>query len=209
VGKQSASTLDNAEFRYDLLDTSVADKVRTAASRIRDKVKKTIEDIIDVGNDLAAAKAALHHGEFGQWLKAEFGWGERTAQNFMSVADRFGSKSEIVADLSIQPTAAYILAAPSVPDEAREKAVSRAESGEQITSAVAKEIVAASRKKKIAKRHSGISTDKLREKLRETLEHYRARWDPKDLATMARHIRDFADSLGDNQRRRGTKSAKD
>jgi hypothetical protein len=29
------------------------------------------------------------HGQFGPWLKAEFGWSEHSAQNFMSVAERF------------------------------------------------------------------------------------------------------------------------
>ena len=55
-----------------------------SADRIRERVKKTVEDIIDVGNDLLAVKEALPHGQFGPWLKAEFGWSERSAQNFMS-----------------------------------------------------------------------------------------------------------------------------
>jgi hypothetical protein len=37
----------------------------------------------------------------------------------MSVAEQF--KSAKIADLAIQPSAAYLLAAPSVPDEARER----------------------------------------------------------------------------------------
>jgi hypothetical protein len=50
--------------------------------------------------------------------------------------------------LAWQGTVAYLLAAPSVPDEAPEKAVERAEGGEQVTTAVAKEIPAETRKKK-------------------------------------------------------------
>lgn len=72
-------------------------------SRIRERVKKTVEDIIEIGTDLLAVKETLEHGHFGPWLKAEFGWSERTAQNFMSVAERF--KSAKIADLSIQPSA--------------------------------------------------------------------------------------------------------
>lgn len=60
-------------FNYDLLETKVAEKVRSSADRIRERVKKTVEDIIDVGNDLLAVKEALPHGQFGPWLKAEFG----------------------------------------------------------------------------------------------------------------------------------------
>jgi hypothetical protein len=90
-------------FNYDLLETKLADKVRSAADRIREWVKKTVEDIIEVGNDLLAVKEVLAHGQFLTWLKAEFGWSKRSAQNFMSVAEQF--KSARIADLPIQPSA--------------------------------------------------------------------------------------------------------
>src|SRR5215831_3587863 len=89
-------------FNYDVLEAKVAEQVRSSADRIRERVKKTVEDIIEVGNDLLAVKEKLPHGQFGPWLKAEFGWGERMAQNFISVAEQFGAKSEIIADLTIQ-----------------------------------------------------------------------------------------------------------
>ena len=78
-------------FNYDVLEAKVAEQVRSSADRIRERVKKTVEDIIDVGNDLLAVKEALPHSQFGPWLKAEFGWSERSAQNFMSVAEKFKS----------------------------------------------------------------------------------------------------------------------
>src|ERR1700751_1589784 len=98
-------------FNYDLLETKVAEQVRTSADRIREKVKKTVEDIIktvediiEVGNELLAVEEALSHGKFGPWLKAEFGWSERMARNFMVVAEQFGKTAKI-ADLPIQPSA--------------------------------------------------------------------------------------------------------
>jgi hypothetical protein len=136
VAKQPKGELVVVGFNYDLLEAKVAEKVRTSADRIRERVKKTVEDIIDVGNELLAVKEALEHGQFGPWLKAEFGWSERTAQNFMSVAERF--KSAKIADLPIQPSAAYFLSAPSVPDEARQVAVEKAEAGESVTVAPTK-----------------------------------------------------------------------
>jgi hypothetical protein len=96
----------------------VAERVRSTAARIRERVKQTLEAIIEVGNDLLEVKKALPHGQFGQWLGLKCGWTECTARNFMAVAERFGPKTEIISDLTIQPTAAYLLAAPSVPDEA-------------------------------------------------------------------------------------------
>ena len=180
-------------FNYDLLEMKVAEKVRTSADRIRERVKKTVEDIIEVGNDLLAVKEALDHGYFSPWLKAEFGWSERTARNFMAVADQFG-KSAIFADLPIQPSAAYFLAAPSVPDEARQVAVEKAEAGEEITVATAKEIVAEAKKKRRPRRKKVIPADQLGVRLVKTLRRYQVRW-PGDLSELARHLREFADAL--------------
>jgi hypothetical protein len=56
------------------------------------------------------------------------------ARNFMAVAERFGLKTEMI------------------PDEARDVALERAQAGEQITSAAAKEIPGEVRKKPRPKR---------------------------------------------------------
>ncbi|HEY7155624.1 MAG TPA: DUF3102 domain-containing protein [Gemmataceae bacterium] len=164
---------------------------------------RPVEDIIEVGNDLLAVKETLPHGQFLPWLKAEFGWSERSVQNFMSVAEQF--KSAKIADLPIQPIAAYLLAAPSVPDEAREKAVEKAEAGEEITFATAREIVAEAKKKKRPRRHKTMPAEKLAGRLVTVLECYRDRWDPKELTELARRLREFADAL-DSQK--GGKRAK-
>jgi hypothetical protein len=115
----------------------------------------------------------------------------------MSVAEKF--KSARIADLPIQPSAAYFLAAPSVPNEAREKAVEKAEAGEEITFATARDIVAEARKKKRPRRHKTMPAEKLAGRLVTVLERYRDRWDPKELAELARQLREFAVSL-DNQK---------
>jgi hypothetical protein len=193
VAKQGEGELVVVGFNYDLLETKVAEKVRTSADRIREKVKKTVEDIIEVGHDLLAVKEALPHGQFGPWLKAEFGWGERTAQNFMSVAERF--KSAKIADLPIQPSAAYFLATPSVPDEARLVAIEKAEAGEEITVATAREIVAEAKKKRRPRRQKAVPADKLGLRLVKVLERYKERWNQKELSELARQRRQFADAL--------------
>ena len=98
--------------------------------------------------------------------------------------------------MPIQPSAAYLLAAPSVPDEAREKAVEKAEAGEGTTIAAARKIVAEARKKKRPRRQKTIPAEKLAGRLVTVLERYRDRWDPKEMAELARQLREFADSLG-------------
>src|SRR5918912_824865 len=124
-------------FDYSSLEGKTAEKVQAAAERIRQTVKRTIEDIIEIGNELLAVKEALEHGQFGAWLRAEFGWTDRTARNFMGVAEQFGSKTETISDL-IEPTAAYLLAAPSASDEARQAAIGLAEEGKPVTAKVAR-----------------------------------------------------------------------
>jgi hypothetical protein len=121
----------------------------------------------------------------------------------MSVADRVRNAS--FADLRIQPSAAYFLAAPSVPDEARQTAIQKAESGEEITFAAAKKIVA-EMKKKGKRRTKPIPADKLARRLVSVLERYRKRWNPKELADLARQLREFADAL-EKPERGGRKKA--
>jgi hypothetical protein len=179
-------------FNYDVLEAKVAEQVRSSADRIRERVKKTVEDIIEVGNDLLAVKEALEHGHFGPWLKAEFGWSERTAQNFMSVPERF--KNAKTADLPIQPSAAYFWAAPSVPDEARQVAIEKAEAGEEITFATAKEIVAEAKRKRRPRKQKAVPADKLGVRLIKMLRRYQERW-PGELSELARQLREFADAL--------------
>jgi hypothetical protein len=207
MAKESKGELVVVEstFNYSPLEPAVAKKVQSAAEHIRETVKRTVEGIIEVGQDLIAVKEALPHGQFGPWLRAEFGWTERTARNFMAVAEAFGPKTEIISDLRIDPTAAYLLAAPSAPDEAREAAVERAESGERITAKVAKKILADERKKP-PKRRRRATAEELEGKLLRALQRFRERWNAKEIATLARKLREFADSL--EKQREGDKRSK-
>lgn len=118
----------------------------------------------------------------------------------MSVAESF--KSAKYADLPIQPSAAYLLAAPAVPDEARQVTIEKAEAGEEITFTTAKAIVAEAKKKR-KERRQAIPADKLGVRLVKVLERCKERWNQKELAELARHLREFADEL--EKPGRGTK----
>jgi hypothetical protein len=161
--------------------------------------------LIEVGTDLLAVKDALEHGHFLNWVRAEFGWSERTAENFMSVAERF--KSANFADLPIAPSAAYLLASPSVPDEAREVAVEKAEAGQEITFTAAKEIVAQAKKKKKPRRQKAVA-EQLGLRLVKALERWRDKWKPDELAELARQLREFADGLERPERGGGKKKTR-
>jgi DUF3102 family protein len=101
------------------------------AEEIRRLLRRTVQDIVTIGQKLTGVKARLKHGEWGEWLRSEFDMGERTAQNFMLVADRF--KNEIIADLNISPTALCLLASPSTPEEVRQNMLDQARAGERVT----------------------------------------------------------------------------
>ena len=55
---------------------------------------------------------------------------ERTAQNFMRVADKYGENA-IIADLS--PTVLYVLAAPSTPEEVSTAVADKVMAGERVS----------------------------------------------------------------------------
>lgn len=112
------------------------DKLQDLGNCIKIGLKGATKAIMTIGEALTEAKTILGHGNFLPWIEAEFQMSERSAQNFMSVWENF--KSAKFADFS--PSALYLLASPSVPEEARTEAVARAESGEKITHKQAKEI---------------------------------------------------------------------
>jgi hypothetical protein len=120
-------------FSYGSLPAEVATTVQGATERIRLRMKRTVEDIIEIGQELLAVKDALPHGQFGEWLKLEFEMTEMTAQRFMQVADRFGGKTNKLLDF--KPSVLYLLAAPSTPDEVVKKAIDVADAGNTVTNA--------------------------------------------------------------------------
>ena len=90
----------------------------------------TVEAIIKTGRELIQAKNKLKHGQFGDWLSAEFSMAERSARRYMSVAAAFGDKTDMVADLPLSTL--YLLAPPSVPAAFREDILNKIETGASI-----------------------------------------------------------------------------
>lgn len=139
-------SLSKVGYSYAGMTVETAQAVRQRTEAIRRLVKQTAESIFEIGTHLLAVKESLPHGEFGRWLESEFSWTDRTARQFMSVAEAFAGKSETVSDLPARVL--YLLAAPSTPEPARLEALERAEQGARISHKAAKEIV---------ERHKGAS----------------------------------------------------
>jgi hypothetical protein len=126
-------------FDYSALPTDVADIARAVADRIKARHKCQMAAIIETGRALLAIKEQLGHGQFLEWLQAEFGMTDRTAENYMRAATEFGDKIEIISNLP--PTEVYRLASPSTPTSARDAVVARLEAGERVEPGEVRELV--------------------------------------------------------------------
>lgn len=127
-----------AVFDYSELDSEIRELVQQRADEIRSRLKLTAQEVVEIGERLIEVKSKVGHGKFGKWLLAEFDWTDRTARQFMAVAERF--KSENFSDLKIAPSALYLLAAPSTPESARAEVLALAEAGATITYSLARDI---------------------------------------------------------------------
>jgi outer membrane murein-binding lipoprotein Lpp len=132
------SALTQTGFDYAALPIDAALTARAAAERIKLRLKRTVEDIIEIGRELTAAKEQLPHGQFLPWIAAEFEMSQQTANNFTAVYERFGNgKLPIISNL--RPTILYALSAPSTPAEVIDRAVEKADAGEKVTVADVKD----------------------------------------------------------------------
>lgn len=116
-------------FDWNALDPDTRFIVKQTTERLHDLERKTGEAIIQIGRGLSDTKERLGHGQFEQWLSAEFGWSRSTAYKFVQVADAFGDR---VQNLDIAPSALYALASGNVPESLRDEFVAKAEAGEPV-----------------------------------------------------------------------------
>ena len=65
------------------------------ADRIRRLQADVQRGIIEIGFELIAVKEQCGHGNWAAWLETEFAWTQRTANNFMRVAERFGKLENV------------------------------------------------------------------------------------------------------------------
>ena len=92
-------------FNYDLLEAKVAEQVRTSADRIRERVKKTVEDIIEVGNDLLAVKEVgdefLRREDHAGAAAVYEGILAAVLDNYQTVHDEEGDLAQRLLDLRL------------------------------------------------------------------------------------------------------------
>ncbi|NJL61676.1 MAG: DUF3102 domain-containing protein [Methylacidiphilales bacterium] len=119
-------------FDYEVLTPEQRSQLQQWTMEIREQLRRTAQDIWEIGQRLAEVRAQLKHGQFDAWLKAEFGWSRRTAYNFINVYETFGNRANL-AQIDIATSALYLLAAPSTPEKFREQYIDEAKTGKRIT----------------------------------------------------------------------------
>lgn len=132
------------QFNYDSLPESVQDIARNAAASIKAKMKKSAQDIWEIGRELAMVKDAIDDGSWMRWLDAEFEMSSASARRFVSVYKAYPDASRL-KNVQASATALYRLASPETSEEARQKALELGEAGERITDAKAAEIIRSDR----------------------------------------------------------------
>ena len=137
----SSDTPNPQEFPPSREQASHANVLAEHAESIRKLGKRVIADVIEIGQRLSECKRILGHGNWLPWITREFRWSERTARNFISAFEFAQSKSASFADLAIDVSSVYLLAAPSTPEQARAEVLRRAEAGEVLPHVEVKHIV--------------------------------------------------------------------
>jgi hypothetical protein len=110
------------------------------AAAIHHLAGRVVADVIEIGRRLTDAKRICGHGNFLPWLKREFHWSEKTAENYMRVY-ALSTKFETVSNLDVPIKALYLLASPSTPKEARDAIIERAQAGKSIPLAEIKQTI--------------------------------------------------------------------
>jgi hypothetical protein len=159
-------SMSKTGFDYSQVNAKDLEIVQKHASEIKSRMGKlNPSDVFEIGQRLIDVKSRLPHGLFSKWISTEFDWAERTTRNMMQVAERF--KTANFAEMPIATSAIYQLSSPSVPDEAIEEAIRRAEAGETITNAIAKEIV---KEHKTSKPDPPFDAEKTLEKVKKSID---------------------------------------
>lgn len=132
----------NSNFEYSHLDDETRIVVRQRTSEIKNLMRLTAENIINIGHKLIEVKEKLGHGSFQNWLRSEFEWSEQTARQFMQVyrwSQTIENKNFVFSQLAT--SALYLLAAPSTPTEAREEVLGLVDGDEKVSYTRVKNIV--------------------------------------------------------------------
>jgi hypothetical protein len=136
-------------FDYEILDSEQRQVIQQRTGEIKERLRRSAQDIWEIGEKLAQVRSQLKHGQFETWLKAEFGWSRRTAYNFINVYETLAERATL-AQIDIATSALYLLAAPSTPQNVREEFLQRAHEGQTITYKNIRQVIEEEKSKSIS-----------------------------------------------------------
>jgi len=105
-------------------------EIQALIQKIKNIQGKELEARVEIGLELARAKELLPHGQFRPWVRREFRWSERTATNYIILAQHYEGKTAKFADLGLG-TALALVADPTL-EKVCDDVFKRAETGEKI-----------------------------------------------------------------------------
>lgn len=128
------------DFDYEILDSEQRIVIQQRTGEIKERLRRSAQNIWEIGHKLVDVRSRLKHGQFETWLKAEFDWSRRTAYNFINVYEAFAERANF-AKINIATSALYLLAAPSTPQNVREEILQRANEGETLTHKYLRQVI--------------------------------------------------------------------
>ena len=117
------------KFDYGVSDQDTALLLRQETEKIQSIMKRTVRDIIEIGESLQKIKSKLDYGQFYLWIEEQLSLDPSTASHFMRVADVFGDRKEEVAELGLGISVLYVLASRNSPEDFRDEIFKRAKAG--------------------------------------------------------------------------------
>ena len=97
------------------------EKLQKIENEIITLKNQTAENIILMGQKFIEAKKLIPHGGWGEWLESKVGFSQRTANQFMRIAQEYGSNSQAISNL--EATKIYLLM--ELPVEDRDNFISQ------------------------------------------------------------------------------------
>jgi hypothetical protein len=149
VNKLKKQSLVLTGFDYEILDSEQRQVIQQRTGEIKERLRRSAQDIWEIGQKLADVRSRLKHGHFETWLKAEFGWSRRTAYNFINVYEALAEPVNL-AQMDIATSALYLLAAPSTPKNVREEILQRAYKGETLTHKSIRQVIESEKSQSIS-----------------------------------------------------------
>jgi hypothetical protein len=136
------------------IDTAVFCAAQAEAIRVLGR--RVVRDVIEIGQRLSEVHDRLAkrgRGQWLNWLDKEFGWSENAARRYIEIAAAFHelvSAKKTDTNILIDIGALHLLSHEAVPEDIRVEALDKAEAGDRITLAEAKELIAGEVADKIA-----------------------------------------------------------